>query len=117
GPAKAAITFESEWGTPDGMTIDAGGNLWIAHWNTHLISHWNPKTGNVLSKVQIPSFRVTSCMFGGPDLRTLYVTTGTCDATEADLQDFPLSGALLGLEPAVGGIPESRLLMAANGRG
>nr|WP_252315065.1 SMP-30/gluconolactonase/LRE family protein [Sinobaca sp. H24] len=39
------IDFSEEQGKPDGMTIDANGNLWIAHFEGSRVSCWNPDTG------------------------------------------------------------------------
>ncbi|KAF2076316.1 hypothetical protein CYY_002372 [Polysphondylium violaceum] len=73
---KRIITFSGPDGSPDGMTIDAQGNLWIAHWEGGKVSKWNPNTGKRLLEVLVPNVtRVTSVAFGGPNLATLYITT------------------------------------------
>lgn len=71
----------------DGMTIDTKGNLWAAAGlhrrrgtaetldtkpGVHVIS---PK-GKLLRYIPIPEDTVTNCAFGGPDMKTLYVTAG-----------------------------------------
>lgn len=62
--------------SPDGMTIDTNGNLWIAFCHGGCVSCFDPKTGNELHRVSIPCLETTSCAFGGPNLNELYVTTG-----------------------------------------
>ena len=52
--------------------------------------------------------RPTACTFGGPDLKTLYVTTATFPLSEAALAKQPLAGSVLALEVDVGGLPETR---------
>lgn len=62
--------------SPDGMTIDANGHLWIAFCHGGCVSCFDPATGNELHRVSIPCLETTACAFGGPDLADLFVTTG-----------------------------------------
>lgn len=82
-------------GSPDGMTLDADGNLWVAFWDGGAVHCLSPE-GRPLATVEVPVPRATSCAFGGPDLRTLYVTT-------ARSAEHPLSGALFSVLPGVSG--------------
>ena len=65
-------------GYPDGMTIDDQDMLWIAMWDGWCIIRLDPIKGNIIQKYHIPSQRVTSCAFGGKNLKQLYVTTANC---------------------------------------
>ncbi len=62
--------------SPDGMTIDSNGNLWIAFCHGGCVSCFDPANGNELHRVSIPCLETTACAFGGPDLADLFVTTG-----------------------------------------
>ena len=62
--------------SPDGMAIDADGNLWIAFCHGGCVSCFAPETGNELHRIPIPCLETTACSFGGPDLADLFVTTG-----------------------------------------
>ncbi len=62
--------------SPDGMTIDADGNLWIAFCHGGCVSCFDPHSGNELHRIAIPCLETTACAFGGPDLADLFVTTG-----------------------------------------
>ena len=62
--------------SPDGMTIDSNGNLWIAFCHGGCVSCFDPANGNELHRVPIPCLETTACAFGGPDLADLFVTTG-----------------------------------------
>ena len=62
--------------SPDGMTIDAEGHLWIAFCHGACVVSFDPKTGAELRKIDLPCLETTACAFGGPDLADLYVTTG-----------------------------------------
>jgi sugar lactone lactonase YvrE len=69
----AALGYES---SPDGMTIDADGNLWIAFCHGGCVSCFNPHNGEQLRKVDLPCVETTACAFGGKNLDRLFVTTG-----------------------------------------
>ena len=60
-------------GSPDGMSIDKNGMLWIAEWGGGSVSQWNPLNGEFLQKIQLPCVNVTSCCFDAH--ANLYVTT------------------------------------------
>ena len=62
--------------SPDGMAIDAEGNLWIAFCHGGCVSCFNPATGDEVHRIALPCLETTACAFGGPDLTDLYVTTG-----------------------------------------
>ena len=62
--------------SPDGMTIDAGGHLWIAFCHGGCVSCFDPQTGDELHRIALPCLETTACAFGGPDLTDLFVTTG-----------------------------------------
>lgn len=91
-------------GYPDGSALDAEGCLWNARWDGGCLVRITPD-GKVDRTIPLPVRRPTSCAFGGPDLRTLYVTSAIWDFDEAALRDQPWAGGLLALEPGVQGAP------------
>lgn len=101
---KDAVDVPVSLGYPDGMTIDEEGMLWIALWNGNSVSRWNPKTGELLSKIELPAHNISSCAFGGDDLGTLYVTSARVDMTEEELAAKPNSGAVFAFRPGVKGV-------------
>lgn len=87
-------------GMPDGMAIDADGGIWVALWGGSAV--WRYDGGGRLTEViDLPTRFVTACTFGGPDLRTLYVTTSR-DGW-GDGQPEPEAGAVFAVEPGVRG--------------
>jgi len=62
--------------SPDGMTLDATGNLWIAFCHGGCVACFDPRTGKELRRIDLPCLETTACAFGGPELADLYVTTG-----------------------------------------
>lgn len=62
--------------SPDGMTIDANGNLWVAFCHGACVACFDPNTGEEVQRVDIPCLETTACAFGGENLDELYITTG-----------------------------------------
>jgi sugar lactone lactonase YvrE len=91
-------------GKPDGMTVDAGGSLWVALWGGWRILHVLPD-GSVAGAVQLPVSQVTSCCFGGPDLGDLYVTTARKGLSPERLAAEPLAGGIFRCRPGAEGLP------------
>jgi sugar lactone lactonase YvrE len=92
--SRTAVTIPSEMGLPDGMTIDSEGMLWVAQWDGFCVCRWNPATGALLHKVEVPVPQVTSCTFGGKDLDILLITTARDGMSEEALARYPESGHL-----------------------
>lgn len=85
GESKTIIHFEKEEGSPDGMTIDADGKLWIAHWGGYKISRWDPVLCIRLEEIAIPVEKVTSLTFGGKDMKELYITSASLEGAVGEL--------------------------------
>ncbi len=101
---RSVVRIPEAFGGADGMAIDANDNIWAAHYGGGCVRCWNPKTGKVLETVKIPGARnVTSCSFGGPDLKTLYITTASQNMSEQELKDYPNSGFLFAASVTVDG--------------
>jgi sugar lactone lactonase YvrE len=68
---------QNTWGGHfDGMTLDAEDNLYVAVWGGGCVLKFDSNTGALMAKVMVPGVKnVTSCAFGGPGLRHLYITT------------------------------------------
>ncbi|WP_312861294.1 SMP-30/gluconolactonase/LRE family protein [Amycolatopsis endophytica] len=101
---RPAVTIPAEAGSPDGLTVDAEGNLWVALWGGGAVHCYTPE-GVQVARAAFPVTQVTACTFGGPDLDELYVTTsrqGVAEGTQ------PEAGALFRLRPGVRGLPAHR---------
>lgn len=103
-PVTFATTGPGE-GLPDGLTIDAEGHIWSAHWDGWRITRYRPD-GSVERVIETPVPRPTSVTFGGARLDRLYVTSASLELDDATLEKAPLSGALFVCEPGVQGLPE-----------
>jgi sugar lactone lactonase YvrE len=94
-------------GWPDGMTIDEEGMLWIALWDGHAVTRWDPANGRCIATHRLPASRITSCAFGGPGLRSLFITSARVGLDPAELARQPEAGSVFVLEPGVAGRPAS----------
>lgn len=103
--SRTAVRFERGMGAPDGMTIDAEGMLWIAHWGGWRVSRWNPNTGEKLTEIAVPAAHVTSCVFAGTDLTELYITTARTGLDAAALEQQPQAGGIFRVKTDVKGMP------------
>lgn len=102
---RTIVSVAEEHGLPDGMTIDAEGKLWVAHWDGWCICRWDPVTGELIQKLRMPVARPTSCTFGGPKLDTLYITSVTTELDAAALAKQPGAGGIFCFKPGVSGLP------------
>jgi sugar lactone lactonase YvrE len=104
---RTLVRIAEEHGLPDGMTVDAEGFLWVAQWSGGRVVRYDAD-GKIERVIPMPVQRPTSVTFGGPDLTTLFVTTGTMRMTEAELAAEPLAGNLFALETEIQGLAEPR---------
>jgi sugar lactone lactonase YvrE len=93
------VRFEEAWGYPDGMTTDADGGVWIAHWDGARITRFTPGGAPDLA-IAFPVSRPTSCAFAGADLDRLFVTSAAIGREGEEL-----AGALFEVDAGVRGAP------------
>ncbi|MFT3814352.1 MAG: SMP-30/gluconolactonase/LRE family protein [Acidovorax sp.] len=91
-------------GRPDGAAVDAEGCLWVAMFEGARLLRLSPN-GEILRTLHLPVRCPTMPCFGGPDLRTLYITTARENRPPEELDAMPLSGHVLQLRVDVPGLP------------
>jgi len=104
GDPEVAVEIPNDMGSPDGMTMDEEGNVWIALWGGSAVGCWNPETGKLMHTIGVPAKNVTSCAFGDDDLGTLYITTARTGTSEEELEMFPYAGGVFKTRPGVKGV-------------
>lgn len=104
---RPVATIPASMGSPDGMTIDEQGMLWVARWEGYGVSRYNPKTGEELLRINVPVKNVTCCAFGGKNFDELYITTSRIDA---DIKAHPLSGSVFVAKTGFAGNPVYRFM-------
>jgi sugar lactone lactonase YvrE len=90
---------------PDGLTVDADGYVWSAVWNGARVRRYAPD-GRIDREVTMPVWRPTSCMFAGPGLQYLVVTSASWE-TRPTTADPSLAGATFVLNVGVKGLEEA----------
>lgn len=104
---RVFVEVEAGHGGPDGMTVDAQGYVWSAQFDRWCIHRYAPD-GKLDRSIRLPVQRPTTCMFGGPELATLYVTSASMDLGADALAAQPHAGGVFALDPGVRGLPEPR---------
>lgn len=89
---------------PDGMTVDASGDLWIAIYNGGQVRRYSPE-GELRDRHEVPARQVTSCAFGGDGMSTLYVTTATENWSAEERLAEPAAGLVYRFATDTTGLP------------
>jgi sugar lactone lactonase YvrE len=87
-----------ERGLPDGSCVDCEGFLWNCRFHGGCIVRVAPD-GTIDRVVEMPVRNITTCTFGGADLKTLYVTTAGIEASPGDR----FSGGLFAIRTRIAG--------------
>ena len=95
-------------GRPDGCASDAEGFLWVAVPGSGSIYRYDP-AGKLERRLPVPSNFPSSVAFGGPDLKTLYITTLVPHGMPPIVDARPdIDGAVFATEVDVAGLPVGR---------
>ena len=97
---RVLASIEPADGLPDGIAVDAEGGVWVCLYGGGALRRYG-EDGALDAVIRLPVTNPTSLAFGGPDLRTMYITSAQPAAE-------PLAGALLAVEPGVPGLPGNR---------
>ncbi len=106
---RVFIDYPREYGVPDGATVDTEGNLWSATFGGWHVLKISP-AGKIIEAIRMPVQYVTSIAFGGPDLRTMYVTSARRQMQGDELAAQPLAGQLFVLNVDAQGLPDPEYL-------
>lgn len=106
GPREVFVDYGGRE-RPDGACVDSEGYLWNAIFAGGRVVRYAPD-GRVDRVIALPVSNPTCVCFGGPELRTLYITTARRFLTRAQLREQPWAGAVLAIDVGVAGLPEQR---------
>lgn len=98
------VSIPRERGVPDGMAIDAEGNLWVAMCFGGSVLGFDP-SGELRAVVAVPASLTTSVAFGGSGLDLLFVTTGRSGLSDEQLRDEPHAGSVFVARTRTTGTP------------
>jgi sugar lactone lactonase YvrE len=101
---RVLTTVAEEVGGPDGMTVDAEGDLWVAIYGGGRVHRYAPD-GELRQVLLVPAKQSTSCAFAGPGLHRLYVTTATEAWSDEQRRAEPTAGLVYRFETNATGRP------------
>ncbi|WP_288456654.1 SMP-30/gluconolactonase/LRE family protein [uncultured Sphingomonas sp.] len=104
GAGRVLVTIDPADGTPDGVSTDAAGNIWLGMWGGWCARCYDP-AGTLLREVRLPAAQVTKIAFGGADLRTAFATSARLGLDAAALAAQPEAGAVFAFDVDVPGRP------------
>ena len=87
---------------PDGLSVDEEGCVWVALWDGGVVERYTP-AGRLDRRVPVPGGWITNCAFGGPGLRTLYITSACVDLDPEAHRGQPHAGSLFAVDVGVAG--------------
>lgn len=109
------VTIEDGGGYPDGPVVDAEGCLWTGLYAGWSVRRYDPD-GKLIKSVRLPTANITKMCFGGPDLKTAYVTSARKNLDAAALAAQPEAGNLFAFDPGVAGLPVTPAKITGLGR-
>ena len=90
-------------GHPDGSTIDTDGCVWNCRWGGSCVVRFTP-SGKVDQIIEMPVQNITNCIFGGKDMKTLFITTASNEGKNKN----DLDGSLFSINLNYQGIEDNK---------
>jgi sugar lactone lactonase YvrE len=101
---RLLATVDEDTGTPDGLTVDSNGDIWVAIYGGGQIRRYSPD-GTLREAVHLPTAQSTSCAFAGFGLNRLYVTTATEGWDDEQRRAQPAAGLVYRFDTDTQGQP------------
>lgn len=102
---RTFVDFNDGPGKPDGLTVDVEGGVWCAVFGRSCVNRYLAD-GTLDRSIQLPVSRPTSCILGGPDMKTLFITTATYGLSDQELKDQPQAGSVFVIPVDIPGTAE-----------
>jgi len=100
--------IQQQGGIPDGAAVDSEGYYWSAMFDGARVIRLDPHSGEIVDEIALPVRWPTMVAFGGPDLKTLYITSSRENRSAQELAQYPQCGDLFAVRVAVAGLPEPK---------
>ena len=111
GQPQLWLDLSPEGLNPDGAVIDAEGRFWNAQWGAGRVACYAPD-GSFLTAIETPGAPHASCpAFGGPDMKTLFVTTALEHLDAEARAANPASGQVFAFPGVATGLPEPQVIL------
>ena len=107
GARRLIAQLTDDVGRPDGAAVDVEGCYWSCGISAGRINRFRPD-GELDGWIEMPVPAPTMCCFGGPDLKTLYVTTKRVGLSDEVLAAYPQSGGIFSVDVGIEGVAVSR---------
>jgi sugar lactone lactonase YvrE len=104
GPRRQLLHVDG--GSPDGLCVDADGDLWVAVYGAGEVRRYTP-SGVLTGVVEVAAPHPTCPAFAGPDLDVLVVSTATENLDDDALRRAPDSGRLFTARVGARGLPST----------
>lgn len=104
---RRIVDLDEATGRPDGGATDADGCYWSAGISAGRLNRFSPE-GEFISKFPVPVVAPTMLCFGGPDMKTLFVTSLRTNRSPELLARYPLTGKLIVARSEIAGSPVTR---------
>jgi D-xylonolactonase len=100
------LQVDTALGIPDGMTVDAEGFVWVAFWDGHRVTRYDPATAEPVATIEVPARKASCLIFGGPEMTDIYISTALGDGDPSI--EGEQAGGLFRFNVGIRGVPEFR---------
>jgi sugar lactone lactonase YvrE len=101
---RVLVSVAEDIGTPDGLTVDTDGDIWVAIYGGGRVHRYSPE-GALREELLLPAAQSTSCAFAGAKLNRLYVTTATEGWSDDERRAEPTAGLVYRFDTDATGRP------------
>jgi len=106
GPWEVFVDTTGSGGVPDGAVVDCAGYVWNAQYGAGRVVRYAPD-GTIDRIVAVPARDVTCPAFGGPELKTLFITTARQEMSAEAIAAQPEAGGIFAIDVDVAGQAET----------
>ncbi|MFV0490854.1 MAG: SMP-30/gluconolactonase/LRE family protein [Pseudorhodobacter sp.] len=97
GDPVVHVDTRAEGLRPDGAVIDKAGQIWVAHWGGACVAVYDDR-GRPVQRHAVGARQASCPAFGGPEMKSLFVTTAAVGIDAAGLAEYPDTGKVFRIE-------------------